>query len=116
MSEEEIFKFLRENVSDEIMEHKVEIKKSERNNSIIITEGLTSETILRAMGNLDFKETKKLVLKNPLYCRAIRSITPIKPNPTSDQEDPALELSTNKSTPQSLAQKSNTGTLPRGPC
>ena len=117
MSEEEIFNFLKANVSDEILKENVEMNKSERNYSIVITDGLSSDKILTAVENLDFKESKKLVLKKPLYCRVIRSITPVKPfidlehKSSSEKEDPNLEMSTSNSTPSSPGHKSNTGTI-----
>ena len=78
MSEEEILEFLKENVSRDIGVQNLEIIKSGRNSSVSITSGLTSEIILAAMAAIDFKESRKIILEKPLYCRPIRNITPVK--------------------------------------
>ena len=58
----------------------LEVIKHERNISTTITFGLNSDIIISAMNNIDFKESRKLILEKPLYCKPIRNITPKKPH------------------------------------
>ena len=99
-SEDEILEFLQKNISKNIEKENIEMMKNTRNISVSVISGLTSENILAALSVIDFKESKKLYLGRPLYCKPIRNITPVKPtNPAGTPPDLGARLKTQEPKP-----------------
>ena len=105
-SEDEILEFLQKNISKNIEKENIEMMKNTRNISVSVISGLTSENILAALSVIDFKESKKLYLGRPLYCKPIRNITPVKPtNPAGTPPNLGARLKTQEPNPPPKVHK-----------
>ena len=78
VTDEEVVKFLTEYVKPDIGSENFEMKKNERNTQVIVFSGVEPDCIVEAVARIDFKETKQKILERPLYCRAMRNLTPTK--------------------------------------
>ena len=106
ISDEDILKFIAENVKEEISDKNIDIIRDKKKAVATITSTLTAKVINEAMSRINFADSKKKFFGKPLYCRPLRDITPVKipeiksaqeikttfvkPNPTA-QHNPASE-------------------------
>ena len=57
------------------------------NKNIIIFSGMSPDEIEAAKEKIDFKETRQKFFDRPLYCKAMKTITPTKKDTKADVED-----------------------------
>jgi hypothetical protein len=116
VSDEDIKKFVSENVSKDLDEKSIDIIRDKTKAVVTITSNLTAEVIKEALSRINFIESKKKFFDRPLYCRPLRDITPNK-NPeiinnstVQESKTPSTEVKTSStSTPQ--AQQLNKSSL-----
>lgn len=76
--EEDIMKILKDNgMPDEITKEQLIINEKKKNKSVTIN-GLDRETITSIISEVDFHESNKKFFGNPIYCKPVRNITPVK--------------------------------------
>ena len=75
-----MLKFLKENVKKDldIVNFDLTPHTSRNNASITVFSGLKPEDIVTTMDKIDFKLGKEKFLEKPLYCKALRTLTPSK--------------------------------------
>ena len=89
ITDEEIVKFLKENVKADLDTVNFEYSNTEakHNKSIYVFSGLNPEEIEAAVKKIDFKQSTQTFCKKPLYCKAMKNITPVKSNPNVGSEN-----------------------------
>ena len=75
LSDEEIHKFLKDCFQDDIDETRIKLSKSKKNISATV-EPLSPEQVQKATKLIHFPNCKQKFFQNPLYCRAIRTLSP----------------------------------------
>ena len=78
LSDEDIIKFLVEQVDTSINKEVVNIMNYKKTKSAIISAGLSSETVTKVLEKIDFTTSRNMFMEVPLYCRPLRDITPEK--------------------------------------
>ena len=80
ITEEDMLKFLKENVKKDldIVNFELTAVTSRNNASLTVFSGLTPDEIVTTMDKIDFKLGKEMFLERPLYCKALRTLTPSK--------------------------------------
>ena len=63
------------------------LTKGRHNKNIVVFSGMNPEEIEAAMEKIDFKLTKQMFLEKPLYCKALKNITPVKNNPPAGDKN-----------------------------
>ena len=71
--------------------------KKKFNKSIIVFSGMSPDEIEAAKEKIDFKDTRQKFFDRPLYCKALKTITPTKKDTTADDEDKQDEKGADKS-------------------
>ena len=79
-TDEEVRKFIADNVSDDLDEEELDIVRDMRKTVVTITRMLNSQTIKNAMLKINFSDCKQKFFGRPLFCRPLRDITPEKIN------------------------------------
>ena len=98
IKEEEIKSFLEKNIGISVCDKELSFHHTERKTTVTINSALRNTDILEAVKKLNFADCKKKFLGRPLYCRALRNITPEKLSeytPVKDnnsQKSPAVSL------------------------
>ena len=85
VEDEEIKKFLFENVSEEIEDGNIHIIRDKRKAVVTVNRSLTSETVQAALMKINFSDCKTKYFGKPLYCRSLRDITPEKPSQVNNK-------------------------------
>jgi hypothetical protein len=81
ITEEDVVKLLKENVKSDIESVNFEMARTaQKNTQVFIFSGLSPDDITAATKKMDFKETKEKICGRPLYCTALRNLTPTKEN------------------------------------
>jgi hypothetical protein len=96
-----VVKLLKERVKPDIESVNFEITRTpQRNTMVVVFSGLNPEDITKGVKNIDFKETKEKIYGRPIYCRAMRNLTPVKenaePKENENTEDPPNEEKVDK--------------------
>ena len=79
ITEEEVVKLLKERVKPDIESVNFEITRTaQRNTMVVIFSGLSPDDITTGIKNIDFKEYKEKICGRPVYCKAMRNLTPVK--------------------------------------
>ena len=102
MSNDEIIGFLQNKISPQVVATDVDIVRNKKNSNATIHKGLSLQLINKVMEEIDFSNSKKLVLRLPLYCRPIRNLTPEKSNDGvgfSSYETPDKDLKNGRRVP-----------------
>ena len=89
-------KFLKENVQKDLDIVKFQHNHTTRNNAeVVIFSGLNPDDIMAAIDKIDFKSKKQMFFDKPLYCKALRTLTPTKGS-EEKKEDAKNEENPNK--------------------
>ena len=81
ITDNEVVKLLKECVKSDLESVNFEITRTpQRNTIVVVFSGLNPEDISKGVKNIEFKETKEKIYGKPLYCRAMRNLTPVKEN------------------------------------
>ena len=84
MSESEVLKFLFEKGLPQTTDKtKVKFIKSERNMKVSIEDSLGWKSVHTLLQNIHFHECNEKFWNVPLYCKPIRTLTPVKQNPNA---------------------------------
>ena len=62
-------------------------RTAQKNTQVFIFSGLSPDDIEAATKKMDFKETKEKICGRPLYCTALRNLTPTKENPEAMENE-----------------------------
>ena len=119
LSEAEVLTFLLEKgLPKDIDNRIVQLTRTERNMKVIINEALKPETVQTLLKNIHFHETSEKFWNVPLYCKAIRTLTPVKPvaAPEFIQEQPVeTEQVTAQTNPSKEGEVEVKNTIPGMP-
>ena len=107
ISEEEVLKFLKENVKKDldIVNFDLTPHTTRNNASITIFSGLKPEDIMAAIDKIDFKLGKQKFLEKPLYCKALRTLTPSKENEKKGEDSEEKQRTRKKRKKVNLRKK-----------
>ena len=78
LTEEEIVKFLVENVDKDITMERVSFKKSEHSMNAAVENGMEGTKVIAAAKEIEFVQSKRKFFGKPLYCRILKNLTPEK--------------------------------------
>ena len=78
LTEEEILKFLVENVDKDITLERVSFKKSEHSMNAAVENGMEGTKVIAAAKEIEFVRSKRKFFGKPLYCRILKNLTPEK--------------------------------------
>ena len=87
LGDDEIHKFLKNCIEDDIDVTNIKLSKSNKNMSATI-EPLFPEQVQKATKLIHFPNCKQKFFQNPLYCRSIRTLSPEKSAPTPTETGP----------------------------
>ena len=104
-TDEEVRKFIADNVSDDLDEEQLDIVRDMRKTVVTITRMLNSQTIKNAMLKINFSDCKQKFFGRPLFCRPLRDITPEKINTVEKT------ISTEDKTSSTPTHDQQTGTI-----
>lgn len=105
LSDDQVKKFVADNVSDKIEEEQIKINRDKRKIIVTITSMLTPQIIRQAMTKINFDDCKEKIFGRPLYCRPLRDITPVK---NSSLKENKTSSTTNNSSSNSNAKAPST--------
>jgi hypothetical protein len=116
ITENEVVKLLKERVKSDLESVNFEITRTpQRNTIVVVFSGLNPEDITKGVKNIDFKETKEKFYGKPLYCRAMRNLTPVKenaePKENENTEDPPNEEKVDKPNEDEIVKPSEEVTI-----
>ena len=79
LSDADILTFLFEKgLSKDINKNTVQLVRSDKNTKVVIHDSLDWKTVQALMENIHFHESKQKFWNFPLYCKPLRSLTPVK--------------------------------------